>query len=227
MPRGRTSEAGDRGSRIRLNVAVRFASFGGAVLILLVVVSQLAASCAYAVVALGLERRLVPHELAPRRMSGLVEGALCGAAGLLAAYGLIVALGGYRPLPPDGAETPGILELMMVAGLGTAVTEELVFGGIGLRLLEEFVGAWAAIVVSGLEFIMIHLTNPDATPWAGIAIEAGLLLGVLYVLTRPLWVVSGYHMLWNIVQGPVLGSRFRTMETWPRSDVRASRAPIG
>lgn len=154
-----------------------------------------------------MERRLVPYELAPRRMSGLAVGGLCGAAGLLAAYGLIVALGGYRLLPPDGAETHGVLELMLVAGLGAAVTEELVFRGIGLRLLEEFVGTWAAIAVSGLVFGMIHLTNPDATLWAGIAIalEAGLLLGVLYALTRSLWAVIGYHMLCNIVQGPVLG----------------------
>lgn len=62
-------------------------------------------------------------------------------------------------------------------------------------------------MVSGRVFGMFHLTNPDATLWAGIAIAigAGLFLGVSYALTRSLWVVIGYHMLWNIVQGPVLG----------------------
>ncbi|PCC25819.1 hypothetical protein CIK75_04880 [Glutamicibacter sp. BW78] len=134
-------------------------------------------------------------------------GALWGAAGLLAVYGLIMVLGGYRLLTPAGVDVPGILELMLVAGLGAAVTEELAFREMGLRLLEEFAGTWTAVVVSGRVFGMFHLTNPDATLWAGIAtaIEAGLLEGVSYALTRSLWVVIGYHMLWNIVQGPVWG----------------------
>ena len=80
----------------------------------------------------------------PPALARTGRGGPLGAAGLLAAYGLIMVLGGYRLLPPAGADVPGILELMLVAGLGAAVTEELAFRGMGLRLLEEFAGTWTA-----------------------------------------------------------------------------------
>ena len=36
-------------------------------------------------------------------------------------------------------------------------------------------------------------------------IEGGVLIALLYALTRSLWLVIGYHAAWNIMQGPVLG----------------------
>jgi uncharacterized protein len=36
-------------------------------------------------------------------------------------------------------------------------------------------------------------------------VEAGLLLGAAYMLTRSLWFAVGIHWAWNWVQGPLLG----------------------
>jgi hypothetical protein len=43
--------------------------------------------------------------------------------------------------------------------------------------------------------------------WAGaaIAIEAGILFGLLYLVTRSLWVCMGLHAAWNFMQGTVYG----------------------
>jgi membrane protease YdiL (CAAX protease family) len=62
--------------------------------------------------------------------------------------------------------------------------------------------AAAAIVLSGLIFGFLHAGNPNADWWSStaIAIEAGLLFGVLFCLTRSLWVVIGLHAAWNIAQ---------------------------
>ena len=49
--------------------------------------------------------------------------------------------------------------------------------------------------------------NPTAT-WTStifIAVEAGLLLGGAYMLTRSLWVAIGLHAAWNFTQGAVFG----------------------
>jgi len=48
-----------------------------------------------------------------------------------------------------------------------------------------------------------HLANPNATVFAAaaIALEAGLMLGGSYLLTRRLWLPIGIHAAWNFTQG--------------------------
>jgi uncharacterized protein len=58
-----------------------------------------------------------------------------------------------------------------------------------------------------LIFGALHLANPNATLWAGlaIAIEAGIMLAAAYVYTRRLWLPIGIHFAWNFVQGGIYG----------------------
>jgi hypothetical protein len=87
------------------------------------------------------------------------------------------------------------------------VGEEIVSRGVLYRIVEQRFGSWAALIVSALVFGGLHAWNPNATPWSclAIAIEAGLLLGIVYTLTRSLYVCMGLHAGWNFLQGPVLG----------------------
>ena len=64
-----------------------------------------------------------------------------------------------------------------------------------------------ALLFSALFFGAAHLNNPGATLWAGlaIAIEAGILLALIYLVTRSLWVCIGLHAAWNFMQGTVYG----------------------
>jgi len=75
------------------------------------------------------------------------------------------------------------------------------------RVTEEGLGTWAALLISALFFGFAHAGNPGATAWssAAIAIEAGLLFGLLYHVTRSLPVCMGLHAAWNFCQGTVYG----------------------
>jgi hypothetical protein len=84
-----------------------------------------------------------------------------------------------------------------------AFTEELLFRGILFRWIEEFGGSWVALIVTSALFGAAHIFNPNATWFSSftIAVEAGVLLGAAYMLTRSLWMPMGLHAAWNFTQG--------------------------
>jgi len=85
--------------------------------------------------------------------------------------------------------------------------EELITRGIIFRIMEESLGTWNGLALSAILFGSMHLGNPNATleSAAAIALEAGLLLGGCYVLTRRLWLAIGLHLAWNFTQGGIFG----------------------
>ena len=94
---------------------------------------------------------------------------------------------------------------LVTSAIMPAFMEELLFRGILFRWLEEFAGSFVALVLTAAMFGAAHLMNPNATPIAafGIAIEAGVLLGGAYMLTRSLWLPIGLHAAWNFTQGEI------------------------
>ena len=52
---------------------------------------------------------------------------------------------------------------------------------------------------------MAHIFNDNATIFSSfaIAVEAGVLLGGAYMLTRSLWAPMGLHAAWNFTQGEI------------------------
>lgn len=161
----------------------------------------------YLVLVMAIERRRPPIELAPRRAGGLLVGLAGGTAAMCVVYLLIMALGGYR-LGGLGHPNMGMWwAMVLMVGLGAGISEEIFFRGLLFRFVEEGLGTWGAVLVSGLVFGLVHITNPDASWWGAIAIalEAGLSLALMYALTRSLWLVIGFHAGWNVIQGPILG----------------------
>lgn len=94
---------------------------------------------------------------------------------------------------------------LVTDALFPAVSEELLFRGILFRWLEEFGGSWVALALTSALFGAAHLMNPNASPVAaiGIALEAGVMLGAAYMLTRRLWLAMGIHAGWNFTQGEI------------------------
>ncbi len=88
-----------------------------------------------------------------------------------------------------------------------AVTEELMFRGLLFRLVEERLGTWLSLLLTGVLFGLMHLLNPDASLWGAtaIAIEAGFMLAACYAATRNLWVPIGLHFGWNFAAGGIFG----------------------
>ncbi|MDO4791318.1 MAG: type II CAAX endopeptidase family protein [Buchananella hordeovulneris] len=136
----------------------------------------------------------------------LAAGLAGGTLALLTSAAIVWALGGYSFSPGTG-QALQVVGYMLVVGVGAGVAEEVIFRGALLRSLEDVFGTWTAVLVSGLLFGLVHAGNPNATWWSSLAIglEAGMLLGLLYVATRSLWLVIAFHAAWNIVQGPILG----------------------
>lgn len=160
---------------------------------------------AYVALVKGIENRRMP-ELARRRW--LPDGALGLAAGTLlfsAIVGVMWLLGSYHVTGYNAHPAWWLALITVTAGAG--IGEELMFRGALYRIVEEGLGTWGALLVSALAFGFIHIRNPGATVWSSsaIAIEAGLLFGLLYNVTRSLPLCMGLHGAWNFVQGTVFG----------------------
>ena len=160
---------------------------------------------AYLVLVKLVERRplaeLAPRKLLPQGVLGLVAGTLLFST----VVGVLWLLGVYHVVGfnPQAAWLPALL----MVGLGAGIGEEIMFRGVLFRVVEEGLGTWAALLVSALFFGLAHAGNPGATAWssAAIAIEAGLLFGLLYHVTRSLPLCMGLHAAWNFCQGTVYG----------------------
>ncbi|MCL2481817.1 MAG: CPBP family intramembrane metalloprotease [Propionibacteriaceae bacterium] len=161
---------------------------------------------AYLVLVMLTERRVWPHELAPRRILGLFKGMLLGFLLVSVCIGVLALIGTYRitAFNPSYVPWSDLLGMGVVAG----IAEEIMFRGIVFRLVEEGLGTWGAVIVSGFVFGIMHWSNPDGTLWGGIAIaiEAGILFAAVYTVTRSLWWTIGLHFAWNITEGPIFGS---------------------
>lgn len=169
------------------------------------------AALAYWLVNRFLEDRRPQAEFR-RPLAGIGAGLALGFVALTVCVGVIWTLGGIRF---HGTQFPADWSVLFwIAGLQAGIAEEIAFRGIGFRYLEEGLGTWGALAVSALAFGAAHLGNPDATWWSAVAIalEAGILFGAVYALTRSLWVSIGLHFAWNLAQGllfsiPVSGGR--------------------
>lgn len=151
------------------------------------------------------ERRPVIELAREGAVAKTALGTLAGAV----MFGLVILnialLGSYQV---DGLGAPigmiGLLGFMAAA----AVTEELLFRGVLLRVVEQWTGTWIALTLTSLIFGLVHLGNQNATLWGAIAIaiEAGGMLGAAYIATRNLWVPIGIHFGWNFAASAIFST---------------------
>jgi membrane protease YdiL (CAAX protease family) len=148
-----------------------------------------------------------PHDDLPahRALPDLGKGIVAGALLFSLVAGIAAMLGTYRVTGPAGV--PSLLLPLISTAIVPVVMEELLFRGILFRWIEEFGGSWAALAITALLFGLVHIKNPNATWFSSLAIalEAGLLLGGAYMLTRSLWMPIGLHAAWNFTQGSIFG----------------------
>ncbi|HEY4090184.1 MAG TPA: type II CAAX endopeptidase family protein [Luteibacter sp.] len=141
-------------------------------------------------------RKLVPHVLIGLAAGFVLFSLVVGALSALGAY---VVTGTNHDVPWLG--------LVLVLGVGAGVGEEIVSRGVLFRIVEEGLGTWISLLLSAAFFGFMHIWNPHATTWSALAIalEAGLLFGLIYHVTRSLWLCMGAHAAWNVAQGPFYG----------------------
>lgn len=164
--------------------------------LLLGTATAVATLLAYRWVVRRTERREVTELTRSGAGAGIVRGTFVGCAMFAAVVVTIALLGGYH--------VHGVGSVTGVVGLfgfmaAAAVTEELLFRGLLFRLVEERLGTWLSLLLTGVLFGLVHLANPDADLWGAtaITIEAGFMLAACYAATRTLWVPIGLHFGWN------------------------------
>jgi membrane protease YdiL (CAAX protease family) len=163
-----------------------------------------------ALVAYLLVTRLIEHRrpgelLSRTSLSQALLGLAAGTALFSAIVGTLWLLGVYH-VTGFNPHANWVTPLLMV-GIGAGIGEEIMFRGVLFSIVEEGLGTWAALLVSALVFGFMHASNPGATLWSSLAItvEAGLLFGLLYNVTRSLPLCMGVHAAWNFCQGTVYG----------------------
>ncbi len=174
-------------------------------LLSIVALNLFAFGFAYWLMVRWLEQRKL-DELAMRKLLHDTAIGLALGAGLMLLVTAVLWLAGAYRIVGVQADAPWLRGLLLV-GVLPGITEEIVSRGVLYRIIEDGMGSWIALVVSSLLFGFAHAMNPGATLWSciAIAIEAGLLLGLLFTVTRSLYMCMGLHAGWNFLQGPVLG----------------------
>lgn len=158
-----------------------------------------------------------PFHDSPAGGANLISQTLLGFILGCSIFGLVIAIlwlagaytiTGFYWQTHSGTQVAGFLVMNLVAGLGVGIREEAAFRAGFFNVLEDSWGSWAALIVSSSLFGLGHLLNAHATLQGALAIivEAGILLGAAYLLSRRLWFVVGLHWGWNFLEGPIAGS---------------------
>jgi len=87
----------------------------------------------------------------------------------------------------------------------SGMMEELLFRAILLRILARAFGPRWGLMLSAALFGLAHLTHGSWLPVLEITINAGLPLGLLYMVTGRLWMAIGMHTAWDFTEDSLLG----------------------
>jgi len=93
--------------------------------------------------------------------------------------------------------------------------EEVIFRSYLIPTIENRIGTWAALIISSIAFMALHLSN------AGISIigcidlvVGGFVMGMLFIIYRNIWAPTGFHMAWNYIQSTLLGFEVSGVKTY-------------
>lgn len=142
-------------------------------------------------------------------LKDLVLGLILGGISVLFAAFLAIVFGGMTIEPNRMSGSTAILltlGISLVVFVLGAAAEEAFFRGYILQTFARAHLAWFAVALTSLFFASGHLGNPNANYISTInTILAGIWFSIAYLKTRNLWFVFGLHLMWNWVQGAILG----------------------
>ena len=120
-------------------------------------------------------------------------------------------------------KTPAGVILGVIALIGIGIREETVFRGIisnnlGIAFGKDARGVWKAVILDGLLFGLIHMSNlfagvhlPNVLVQVAVAVAAGMFMTAVYFRGGNLWALMLMHTL--IDSSGLFQSSFTTMST--------------
>ncbi len=92
-------------------------------------------------------------------------------------------------------------------GLGSGLSEEILFRGFLLAWIVSFSNAWIGLIVSSLVFGALHVMQYRGHPWIqAYILTFGFVMGGLFVWTGNLWAPFLMHATYNSLVFIMLGS---------------------
>jgi len=99
-------------------------------------------------------------------------------------------------------------------------SEEIIFRGFMIPMIQYRIGTMAALIISSLLFFVVHLGNPNASILGMInLIFGGLLMGLIFLKYKNIWAPTGFHASWNFVQSALLGFPVSGLEIYSLVDL--------
>jgi uncharacterized protein len=171
--------------------------------------------------------------LPPPQPGRLLLGALCGAGVLLLITGVEVALGWVQLSPLDFSDThdtPRLVWLLLALfpSLGVGLAEDLGFRGYIFQTLAERIPVWAAALLMGLIFGLLHFSLSGFS-WSFVV--SVILISTMFLTLRfatgSLWFPIGFHGAWDWSQTYLVGlSSFGMKHDPALIHVRQSGPPL-
>jgi uncharacterized protein len=157
----------------------------------------------YAILVRQFERRKPWEiEIGPRLLSDLPFGFLFGGAFITGMWLVLWIFGLY--LTHRGVWSRWFSDLVFDSYI-SAVLEELAFRAVILRILVRVWGARTGIILSSIIFGLAHFSHGSWLGIFGIILNAGITMGLLYVITGRLWMSIGMHLGYDFIETSVLG----------------------
>lgn len=150
------------------------------------------------------EKRAVTEISAKRLAQNLIFGTLIGVV-LQSLTVLVIYLNGSFSIV--AVNPVSFILIPLTIAFTVAIIEEILVRGIVFRIIEEKLGSYIALLISGIIFGALHLANPNSTLLSGLCITiAGFLLGAAFIYSRNLWFPIAIHFAWNFMQSGIFGA---------------------
>lgn len=163
----------------------------------------LLACCLYAILVGQFERRTPwEFEINSRLLSEIPLGFLFGAAFIA---GMWLVLWSCRLYFTHRGVWSRWFDDLLFQSYISAVLEELAFRAVILRIIARVWGVRPAVILSSIIFGVAHFAHGSWLGIFGIIINAGIALGLLYVITGRLWMSIGMHLGYDFIETSVLG----------------------
>lgn len=97
--------------------------------------------------------------------------------------------------------------LFAIGWLIQGLAEEVMCRGYLMTRIARRYSMPTAIIINSIVFALLHIFNPSGiTPLAFINLCLyGIFASLMFLYSKNIWLCAGFHSIWNMVQGNVLG----------------------